>query len=162
MLNTSAGKNRSFLQVAAFCLALSGFAACGSSENAADDSPQPPSFALAGSRWEVVEIDGERIELDVNTVETPRVSFRDTTVTGHDGCNGFDAEYEVTGSTLTIGNAEGQQEGCAIPDGSDQLIPPQLVLNSIFDSTDSVEVTIEDETMTWTGSGHTVVLQSEG
>ncbi len=162
MFNTLTGESRTILRAAACCLALSGLAACGSSETTADDpAAEASTVDLAGSRWEIVEIDSEIIEIGINTVETPRVSFRDATVTGHDGCNGFDAEYEVTGSTLSIGNAEGEQQGCSIPDGADQLIPPQRVLNSIFDSANGVEVTIEDETMNWTGSGHTVVLQSE-
>lgn len=161
MLTVWTGVNHSVLKVAGLLLVLCGVAACGGDDQAADDVETPPSVALDGSRWEVVEIDGESIEIDVNTIETPRISFRETTVAGHDGCNGFGADYSLNGSALTLGNAEGTEEGCTIPDGSNQSILPNLVLGSHFGLVEDFEVTVDADTMTWTGSAHTVVLQAE-
>lgn len=89
---------------------------------AATATPAPPvggaGSALAGTRWDVIQFNnGNAITSLVGDSHISLNFGTDGRVSGTSGCNNFSASYQVSGSSLTIGQAGGTAMLCDQPEG---------------------------------------------
>ena len=115
-----------------------------------------PTSDIAGIWW-AVELDGEPIEIGRNTAELPWFEIDASTIAGNFGCNAGGGSYRLQDTRLRVSNLESEQELCGIPDGSETMVPTERVLREMLASTGAT-VEVSDETMTWTGAGHTITF----
>ena len=71
------------------------------------------TIALDGTRWNVVELDGEPVQ----TPAEGTLDFADGRVTGKAFCNGFGGSYELDGTALTFGELVQTLMACLEPEG---------------------------------------------
>lgn len=108
--------------------------------------------------WQVTSIDGEPLEIGTNTRLTPRFEFSDGRLGGNMGCSSFGAEYALQGTRLRVSHLESTLEGCAIPDGSDEMVLSERVLRLLFELNEGFQASLDQDTMVWNGSDHQVIL----
>jgi heat shock protein HslJ len=131
-------------------------AGCG---DGAPSAPAPPAIEITGTWW-ARHIDGEAIEVDVNTAEIPWFEITDQTIRGSLGCNRGGAAYVLHGTVIVASQMENTAQLCAIPDGSDVLVPTERILQELLTSSAGFEVSVDGDTMLWTGAGHKVSFQA--
>jgi len=74
------------------------------------DVAQPGAAGLAGSSWNVLQINGQPIK---GTQALPLTFELDGRASGHSGCNGYSGEANVAGEQLTIGPVMSTKMACA-------------------------------------------------
>ncbi len=110
--------------------------------------------------WWAEQLDGEEIEVGVNTAEIPWFEITDETIGGSFGCNGGGGEYSLDANVLIASDLASQAVLCAIPDGSEVMVPTELILQELLTVPGGFEVSIDGDTMVWTGAGHEVSFQA--
>jgi heat shock protein HslJ len=93
---------------------------CLPARSVAGDGGQPtPSVTidLDGTRWNVVELNGEPVTGDAQGT----LDFADGMVTGTAFCNGFGGAYELDGTELTFGDLAQTLMACLEPEGVMEL-----------------------------------------
>jgi heat shock protein HslJ len=98
-------------------------------------------LALEGTLWQAAGINNGRGGV-VSTATTPLATarFEDGTISGHAGCNTFNAAYEVTGNRISLGPAMTTRMHCAEPDGimdQEQEYLAALSRARVYELTDS-------------------------
>lgn len=114
------------------------------------EGPGPPEVALDGT-WQMIEVNGEVVEVGVNTIEIPEITI-DAGFLRRLGCNGGGAELLIEGS-MVRGVLESTTELCSIPDGSEILVPTERILVAMLESDDGAFVERGRDTMIWTKGG---------
>ena len=75
-------------------------------------------LALEGTPWVAAGINnGRGGVVSTATTRLATARFKDGTVSGHAGCNTYNATYEVTGNRISLGPAMTTRMHCAEPDG---------------------------------------------
>ena len=75
-------------------------------------------LTLENTHWQAAGINNGRGGVESSaTTELATARFQDGKVSGHAGCNSFNASYEITGDQITIGPAMTTRMHCAEPDG---------------------------------------------
>ena len=75
-------------------------------------------LTLEDTQWQAAGINNGRGGVASSaTTELATARFQDGKVSGHAGCNSFNASYEITGDQITIGPAMTTRMHCAEPDG---------------------------------------------
>ena len=75
-------------------------------------------LTLENTQWQAAGINnGRGGVVSSATTELATARFQDGKVSGHAGCNSFNASYEITGDQITIGPAMTTRMHCAEPDG---------------------------------------------
>lgn len=109
--------------------------------------------------WEVVEVNGESIELDVNVLETPKLVLVDGRIDGPmGGCRDFAGTYENDESTVMVQPGDMTEELCTIGDGSDEPVISEGALMQLFDA-DEFSYEVSNGIMSWSSGSTEVVLR---
>ena len=107
-----------------------------------------PAVKMDGT-WRMVEVDGEPVEVGVNTIKIPEFTIEAGFLSGELGCNSGGAELLIDGDQVR-GFLESTAELCGIPDGSEEMVPTERILSSMLNSTQGFLVERDGDTMTWT------------
>lgn len=76
------------------------------------------SSGLEGMHWQAAGINnGKGGVVSTATTELATAQFNDGNVSGHAGCNTFNASYEISANRITIGHAMTTRMHCAEPEG---------------------------------------------
>lgn len=129
--------------VAACLLCL---AACGGSAE--------PTVDVVGYWWPV-EVNGEPVELGVNTAEAPWLQFTTDEVGGNLGCNGVGGAYTLDGDRLSIEDMVSELELCAIPDGGEEMVLMEQALGWLLGGS---TLSLDGDQLTMERSPYNVVL----
>lgn len=116
-----------------------------------------PAFDITGTWW-AVQLDGEPIEIDRNTTELPWFEISDSTIGGNLGCNDGGGSYRLQGNRLVASDLVSEAALCAIPDGSDVMVPTERILRELLTTGSGFDVTVDGDTMTWSGANHTIMF----
>jgi heat shock protein HslJ len=131
-------------------------AGCG---GGAPPAPASPAIEIAGTWW-ARTVDGESIDVHVNTAEIPWFEITGQTIKGSLGCNRGGADYVLDGTVVVASQLESQAQLCSIPDGSDVMVPTERILRELLTSSAGFEVSVDGDTMVWTGAGHDISFQA--
>ena len=75
-------------------------------------------LALQGTLWQAAGINnGRGGVVSTATTRLATARFEDGTISGHAGCNTFNASYEITDDRISVGPAMTTRMHCAEPDG---------------------------------------------
>lgn len=107
----------------------------------------PPSVDIDGV-WQMVEVNGEQVEVGVNTIEIPKVEIEAGFLSGRLGCNGGGAELLIDGAQVR-GFLESTAELCSIPDGSEEMVLTERIFSSMLTSGDGFNVERAESKMIW-------------
>ncbi len=108
--------------------------------------PLPPQVDIDGT-WRMIEVNGEPVEVGVNTIEIPEITIEAGFLSGQFGCNGGGAELQEAGERIKAFFVESEEELCTIPDGSDEEIATERILFEML--TEGAGVLVNDGVMTW-------------
>jgi heat shock protein HslJ len=106
--------------------------------------------------WRMVEVNGDQVEVDVNTAEIPEITIDAGFLAGILGCNNGGGELLQDGSTLEAAFIESTQELCTVADGGDAMVPTERTLVQLLG--EGVTVERSDDRMTWRGEAGTVTF----
>ena len=106
--------------------------------------------------WRMVEVNGEQVEVDVNTAEIPEITIDAGFLTGNLGCNNGGAELLQDESTLEAPFIESTEELCTLPDGGEAMVPTERTLVQLLG--DGATVERRDDRMTWRGGAGTAIF----
>ena len=100
-------------------------------------------------------INGEPVEVGVNTAEPPWVAFTSTGVGGNLGCNSAGGPYTLDGDRLSTDFLDSETELCGIPDGNEEMVLSEQALTWLLNGS---EVSRDGDRLTMRGGPYTVVL----
>lgn len=119
--------------------------------------PPPPPVTIDG-RWQMTHVNGERVEVGVNTQSIPEFEIEAGFLSGNFGCNGGGGELLLDGTQLR-GVVGGDEELCTVP-GSDDLVPTERVLLEMLNSDEGAMVTVNaDSMMIWRRGGDELIFE---
>jgi heat shock protein HslJ len=105
-------------------------------------------LTLEGTHWQAAAINnGRGGVVSTATTRLATARFEDGTISGHAGCNTFNASYEIMGDGISMGPAMTTRMHCAEPDGimaQEQEYLEALSLARVYELTDS-GLTLRDE-----------------
>ncbi len=108
--------------------------------------PVPPQVDIDGT-WRMIEVNGEPVEVGVNTIEIPEITIEAGFLSGQFGCNGGGAELQEAGQRIKAFVVESETALCTIPDGSDEEIATERILFEML--TEGAGVQVNNGVMTW-------------
>jgi hypothetical protein len=107
----------------------------------------PPSVDMDGV-WRMIEVNGEQVEVGVNTIEIPEVEIEAGFLSGRLGCTGGGAELLIEGARVRA-FLQSESQLCNLPDGGDEMVLTERVLSSMLESEVGFDVQRTGSTMVW-------------
>ncbi len=106
--------------------------------------------------WRMVEVNGDRVVVGVNTTEIPEITIDAGFLTGNLGCNDGGGELLQDESILEAPFIESTEELCTLPDGGEAMVPTERTVVALLG--DGATVERSDDRMTWRGEAGTVTF----
>lgn len=119
--------------------------------------PLPKRLDIEG-RWEMVEVNGEAVEIGVNTGVIPLIEIEAGFLSGTFGCNAGGGEVLFDGEVLRIAGLASTSHLCGIPDGSEEMVLTERTLVSMLES-EGASVTRNGEVMTWSAETDRILFE---
>jgi len=109
----------------------------------------PPLAVGVDGRWTMVEVNGEPVEVGVNTAVIPRFEIEAGFLSGNFGCNAGESELLQDGAQLR-GTVVLAAALCTTPGSDGQQVPTERVMLDMLRSSNGATVTIpSDQGMIW-------------
>jgi heat shock protein HslJ len=102
------------------------------------------SASRLDGRWELIELkaNGNALPLEVMD-RVPMIELDSGRVTGDTGCNQFETNYELSGSTMSFHGGSFENAGCG-------MVEEQPIENAFTSAVrEEVEVSVRGQTMVW-------------
>jgi len=120
----------------------------------------PVVLADIDGTWRMVEVNGGRVEVGVNTAEIPEITIDAGFLNGNLGCNNGGGELLQGEAILEAAFIERTAELCTIPDGGEVMVPTERTLVELLGEGATVERS--DDRMTWRGEAGSVTFDRIG
>jgi len=123
----------------------------------------PPRFIAAveiEGRWRMTQVNGEPVEVGVNTIEVPQIEIEDGLLRGRfGGCDTPDVLELLVEEDRILAVSSGAFPICSLSEDGDELVPTERILRNILGSPGGATVSVNDPVMVWQAGGNELVFE---